>query len=74
MNVTLCFAGTLYVCTGQESTGGDDLGTASAEVLPGVAGRKAGGSERQAGGASGEDESAGAEQEEPADRAGDQTA
>lgn len=65
---------TLYVYAGQESTGGDDLGAASAEVLPRVTGGKAGGSKRQAGGASGEDESAGAEQEEPADRAGEQTA
>lgn len=62
------------MCAGQESARGDDFRAAAAEVLPGVAGRKTGGSKRQAGGASGEDESAGAEQEEPSDGAGDQTA
>ena len=46
------------VCAWQEGPGGDDLGAEAAEVLPGVAGGEAGGPERQAGGAPGEDEPA----------------
>lgn len=56
-------------CSGQESTGGDDLRASPAEVLPGVSGREAGGPECQTGGASGEDESTGADQEDQADGA-----
>lgn len=67
-------AGTKEPCLLQESPGGDDLGAATTEVLPGVAGREAGGSERQAGGAPGEDEPAGAEQQEPSAGAGDSAA
>lgn len=60
-------------CFSQESSGGDDLGAAAAEVLPGVAGGETGSAECQTGGTSGEDEPAGAEQEEPTPGAGDQT-
>lgn len=60
-------------CFSQESSGGDDLRATAAEVLPGVAGGKTRSSERQTGGTSGEDEPAGADQEEPHPGAGDQT-
>ena len=55
----------------QESPGGDDLGAAAAEVLPGVPGGEAGGPKRQAGGAPGQDEPAGADQAQPSGGAGD---
>lgn len=61
------------MCFPQESSGGDDLRAAAAEVLPGVSGGKTRSSERQTGGTSGEDEPTGAEPEEPHSGAGDQT-
>lgn len=54
-----------YVWSWQESAGGDDLRASPAKVLPGVSGWEVGGPECQTGGASGEDEPAGAEQQEP---------
>lgn len=57
----------MYFC--QESPGGDDLRASAAKVLFGVSGGQAGGPECQTGGASGEDESTGADQEDQADGA-----
>lgn len=62
------------MCFWQESPGGDDLRASAAKVLFGVSGRKAGGSKCQAGGAPGEDESAGADQEDPSSGVGEQAA
>ena len=69
----VCVSVSVSVCVlpPQESPGGDDLGAAAAEVLPGVPGGEAGGPERQAGGAPGEAQPAGAEQQEPGPGAGD---
>lgn len=54
----------VYFC--QESPGGDDLRASAAKVLFGVSGRQARGPKCQTGGAPGEDESTGADQEDPA--------
>ena len=70
----VCVSVSVSVCVlpPQESPGGDDLGAAAAEVLPGVPGGEAGGPERQAGGAPGQDEPAGADQTQPSGGARDQ--